>query len=301
MEIEFTKDLILNPDQEAILEMHSVLNIANVLLEEIKTMQLIVGNNEDFKPIKESLEELKNKLSQREKTFEWLDRYHIFHKQLATIIKNTYRLDKSLLENHEMNISQENLISILDIFETRVRELVARKDNPYIWIDHEIYALKESFVNIISSFQMNSKGKYKIAQNVESKNGADYLVEFKIVSITGMEIINMPAALQDSIRDLVANARKYTQPGGWIRAELIDEGAVIHFKIEDSGIGIPEAEMFYITDFGHRASNVIEHRQMGGGFGLTKAYHLVKKFNGTLKVKSSLGKGTTIDLIIPRI
>lgn len=281
--------------------MHSVLNIANVLLEEIKTIQSLVGKNDEFKPIKESLEDLKNNLSNREKTFEWLNQYNLFHKQVAAIIKNAYLLDIKLLDNSEMSLAQENLISILDIFETRVRELISRKDNPFIWIDHEIYALKESFVNIISAFQMNSKGAYKIAQTVESKNGADYLVEFKVVSITGMEIINMPAALQDCIRDLVANARKYTHPGGWIRAELIDEGTYIHFRIEDSGIGIPEAEMFYITDFGHRASNVIEHRQMGGGFGMTKAYHLVKKFNGTLKVKSSVGKGTTIDLIIPRI
>ena len=80
----------------------------------------------------------------------------------------------------------------------------------------------------------------------------------------------MPAVFQDVMRDLIANARKYTAPGGHITAALYEDAEALRFVVEDSGRGIPEGELERVVRFGQRASNVGEVRTMGGGFGLTR-------------------------------
>jgi signal transduction histidine kinase len=299
VELVINRELTLNENQIALLEMHSVFNIANILIEEFKLIQKICGENINCDQVIQHVNDLKNHLTDREKTLNWLSLTADYIAKIRSLIKITLKKETSLGSNLELEKAIQNLFSVLDVLDTRAREILSRKKDPYIWIDHEVYALKQNFIDMLTAFQVNAKGKYKITDKVESKEDADYLVEFTVVNYSSDEIINMPAALQDCIRDLVANSRKYTPPGGKINAKLIDEGRELHFHIQDNGIGIPESELNDVIDFGYRASNTRDHRQFGGGFGLTKAYYLVHRLKGTFKISSTLGKGTKIDLVIP--
>ena len=101
-------------------------------------------------------------------------------------------------------------------------------------------------------------------------------------------------------RDLIANARKYTPPGGIINAGLRDDGKQITLVVEDNGMGIPTDEIEKVVDFGYRATNARDRRTCGDGFGMTKAYATVRRFNGRFWIKSSVGAGTKITIRIPR-
>ncbi|MFP4244276.1 MAG: sensor histidine kinase, partial [Ectothiorhodospira sp.] len=109
-----------------------------------------------------------------------------------------------------------------------------------------------------------------------------------------------PAVFQDVIRDLLANARKYTPPGGRILAGLKDTGSELRFVVEDSGMGIPEHQIQQVVDFGFRADNVRDRRTQGGGFGLTKAYWVTRRCGGRMWIDSALGLGTRIRIQLPR-
>ncbi len=112
----------------------------------------------------------------------------------------------------------------------------------------------------------------------------------------------MPILLKDVIRDLIANARKYTPPGGTITIGISQKKERIRFVVEDNGFGIPEDEISEIVKFGYRGSNIKEMvRTMGGGFGLTKAWYVTDKFNGRMWIESKIDRGTKviIDLPIP--
>jgi signal transduction histidine kinase len=147
--------------------------------------------------------------------------------------------------------------------------------------------------------QKNSRGRYKIIYNIAEQEKRDYLVNFAIDSELNGTIF-MPLILKDVIRDLVANARKYTPPGEGITVGISQKKEVLRFVIEDSGIGIPEDEIEKVIDYGYRASNVRDKvRTMGGGFGLTKAYHVVQQYNGEMWIESELGEGTKIRVEIP--
>ncbi|MGM0739910.1 MAG: sensor histidine kinase, partial [Bacteroidota bacterium] len=111
--------------------------------------------------------------------------------------------------------------------------------------------------------------------------------------------LTMPLLFKDVIRDLVSNARKYTPAGGTIHMRIRQNNGLLHVSIADNGIGIPEEELPRVFDYGYRASNAGGIRTMGGGFGLTKALHVVRLFNGDIRIESTPGKGTTITAELP--
>jgi len=114
-------------------------------------------------------------------------------------------------------------------------------------------------------------------------------------------VIHMPAVFQDVMRDLLANARKYTQPGGTITAGLHDSGTHLRFVVADTGRGIPPGEIQSVVEFGRRGSNTQDRPTRGAGIGLTKAYYVTRKFGGRMFVQSTgvPGEGTRIEIRLP--
>ncbi|MFP4214259.1 MAG: sensor histidine kinase [Desulfohalobiaceae bacterium] len=154
-------------------------------------------------------------------------------------------------------------------------------------------------VDVFSAIEKNSKGKYRFLYNLAAQDNSAYFLHLKFESVD-QEVIRMPPVFQDVMRDLIANARKYTAPGGKVLAGLLDDGQSLRFTVEDTGRGIPEKELEKVVDFGYRGSNVEDKPTMGGGFGVTKAYWVTKKFRGRMWIDSGEGRGTRIDIHIPR-
>lgn len=74
----------------------------------------------------------------------------------------------------------------------------------------------------------------------------------------------------------------------------------LRYVVEDTGCGIPPDEIEKVAHFGHRASNVSNIRTMGGGFGLTKAFLVTRRFGGRMFIRSGLQRGTRIRIVLPR-
>ncbi|MDZ7808269.1 MAG: ATP-binding protein [Gracilimonas sp.] len=158
----------------------------------------------------------------------------------------------------------------------------------------------DDFKELFYAMEKNSQGRYKIIYNIAEQEEKDYLVNFAINS-EGKETIYMPLILKDVIRDLIANARKYTPPGGDITIGISQKDGVFKFVVEDTGYGIPTNEIEQVVDYGYRASNVKDKvRTMGGGFGLTKAHHMSSiSCEGEYVDRLDVGEGTKIILEIP--
>ncbi len=97
--------------------------------------------------------------------------------------------------------------------------------------------------------------------------------------------------------NLLSNSIKFTEEGFiTITAKLIDTNEndlTLQFIITDSGIGIPKTDIKKIFNAFYRVHPSYEGKYKGFGIGL----HLVKQYvdilNGTIRVKSIEGKGTT--------
>jgi two-component system NtrC family sensor kinase len=71
----------------------------------------------------------------------------------------------------------------------------------------------------------------------------------------------------------------------------------IKMEISDNGIGIPEDDLPHIFE----PFFSTKHDTSGIGLGLAIVHGIVKSHNGKIEVKSELGKGTTISIILPII
>lgn len=195
--------------------------------------------------------------------------------------------------------SVANIRRVFAVLEVRARELLARVQAPGAWVDVRIDALRADFREVFAAIEKNSHGRYRIIYNLALQEPADYYVDFAIESANGRTVA-LPLIFKDVMRDLMANARKYTSPGGTISAGLYEAESVLKFSVQDSGCGIPPDEIETVVHYGRRGSNVLAVRTMGGGFGLTKAFLVTKQFGGRFWIRSELGVGTRIRLEIPR-
>lgn len=110
-------------------------------------------------------------------------------------------------------------------------------------------------------------------------------------------------AIQQILENLVDNALKYTPPGGRIivRWGPGDDGPQrqVFLEVEDSGIGIPEADLPRIFERFYRVDKA-RSREMGGtGLGLSIVKHLVGTLHGSIRAASRLGHGSTFTVLLP--
>lgn len=112
-------------------------------------------------------------------------------------------------------------------------------------------------------------------------------------------VIGDPQRLSQLLYILLDNAIKYTPNGGDVRLVLFEEAHELCIKVQDTGIGIKKEDHHRIFERFYRADKS-RSRQMGGhGLGLSIAKWIVETHQGTIKISSELGKGTTFIIQIP--
>jgi PAS domain S-box-containing protein len=108
--------------------------------------------------------------------------------------------------------------------------------------------------------------------------------------------------LQQIVWNLLANAVKFTQPGGVVDVELRDAGKDgVHIYIADDGAGIDAAFLPHVFERFRQADGSVSREHGGLGLGLAIVRHLVELHGGTVRAESpGLGKGSTFTVALPR-
>jgi len=94
------------------------------------------------------------------------------------------------------------------------------------------------------------------------------------------------------VTNLLSNAFKYTFEGA-ISVRVHEEPASVVLEIEDTGVGIPEAELPKVFERFHRVPGVTGRTHEGTGIGLSLVHELVRLHGGRIDVASTIGRGTT--------
>lgn len=113
------------------------------------------------------------------------------------------------------------------------------------------------------------------------------------------QVITDGTRLRQILWNLISNAVTFTQQGQVTVRVRYDEGDMLHFEVEDSGIGIPQDEldkifaMYYQVKDSHGGKPAT-----GTGIGLAVSRRLAKNMGGDITVTSEQGKGSTFTLTI---
>lgn len=299
-EVEIRKPIQLDNPQRRLLDLHSALNILTIISNEIGILEILSQFAPELKAPRQAIETLKSLLLDDKSALKTSQQtLQQLHHQVLEQVSSFLAQHPTLQCRTDLSLFEKNLDTLFDILEIRYQELQVRSADPLCWGKISPQALRNNWIHVFEAMELNSHHRYHIVYDAAEKQPSDYLIEIEILCPDPHQI-EIPLVLQDIMRDLSANARKYSEPGSRIQIRLEDDGTLLKLSVSDQGRGIPADELENVVDFGHRGSNVHDKRSMGGGFGLTKAWYFTQQLGGRLWIASELGQGTQIRIEIPK-
>jgi two-component system, cell cycle sensor histidine kinase PleC len=107
-------------------------------------------------------------------------------------------------------------------------------------------------------------------------------------------------AIKQIALNLLSNAVKFTPEGGRVRVRTRAWGNAVALVFEDTGIGIPKPALKKLGRPFEQVESLLTKTHQGSGLGLAIARSLTELHGGAMRIRSTLGKGTTVLLRFPR-
>jgi signal transduction histidine kinase len=108
-----------------------------------------------------------------------------------------------------------------------------------------------------------------------------------------------PEKLRQILLNFLANAVKFTAPGGRVAVGAEDLGESVRLWVKDSGIGIPSEQLSRVFDPFFQVEQGPTRRYPGIGLGLAIARDLAHAMKGEVRLESTVGVGSTVSLLLP--
>lgn len=132
-------------------------------------------------------------------------------------------------------------------------------------------------------------------ENIWEKKG----ITFEVDIVEGELICADESLLELVWTNLLSNAFKFTEVGGFVGLKAYATDASIIISVSDTGIGMNEETMRFIFDKFYQGDT--SHSSEGNGLGLSLALRIVHMLEGNITVESQLSEGTTFRVILPKI
>ncbi len=105
--------------------------------------------------------------------------------------------------------------------------------------------------------------------------------------------------LRTVLRNLIANAIKFTARGGQIKVSAAPQADGIELSVSDTGIGIHEEDIHKLWLFSEQFTTAGTNGEKGTGLGLMICKDFIDAHGGKIWVESEFGKGSTFKFTIP--
>ena len=211
--------------------------------------------------------------------------------ELKTPITSIMGYADTLLESDYDKEMQAKFLGVISSEARRMARLVtdllvlSRYDNKKVIKEESVFDLGELTKNCIDRLRFEVEKKNHsiecfVTANVPPVNADKYGIERVILNI-------------------ISNAIKYTPENGVIKVYVGFVYNDAYIKVIDNGIGIPEADLSRIFERFYRVDKA-RSRELGGtGLGLPIAKEIIEQNNGSIDIKSEVGKGTEVVIRIP--
>ena len=107
-------------------------------------------------------------------------------------------------------------------------------------------------------------------------------------------------SLEQVFSNLITNAIKYNRPDGSVILSVREEESEIVTEVADTGVGISKEHLPFIFDQFYRVHRREDQKIKGTGLGLAISKKIVEAHNGSIRVTSEEGQGTTFSVRLPK-
>ena len=116
----------------------------------------------------------------------------------------------------------------------------------------------------------------------------------------GLEVLGHKIRLEQALVNLLDNAVKFNREDGEASVTAgIGAGGKVSIAVSDTGSGIPSSDLPRIFERFYRVDRARSRAVGGTGLGLSIVKHVVERMNGTLRVESTVGRGSTFTILLP--
>ena len=105
--------------------------------------------------------------------------------------------------------------------------------------------------------------------------------------------------IKNLLATVIDNAVKYAEEPV-VNVSVSDENGNVTIDVEDNGCGIAKEHLSHIFEKFYRVPTGDIHTVRGYGLGLYYAKQVVQLHKGTISIRSSVGKGTTVTIKLPK-
>lgn len=118
------------------------------------------------------------------------------------------------------------------------------------------------------------------------------------LDLTGGEAQIDRDKMSQALINIISNSVKYTPNGGEILIKSFREKGHMHIIIRDNGKGIENEHLPYVFERFYRGDESRSRLTGGSGIGLTISKAIIEAHGGEIIIKSTIGKGTEIRIIL---
>ena len=135
-------------------------------------------------------------------------------------------------------------------------------------------------------------------RNSQKDRGADISLD---ITADLPPVIGDAGQLRQLANNILTNAMKYGKDGTPVLVSLISSrsGAMLNFAVADEGDGIAPEHLPRLTERFYRVDSGRSRLVGGTGLGLSLVKHIVDRHRGHMEIRSTVGKGTTVSILLP--
>ncbi|WP_112466159.1 HAMP domain-containing protein [Streptomyces triticisoli] len=281
---------------------------SNAELEE--KASLLAAQNRDIEAKNLQIEQARQELEARAQQL-----------SLASKYKSEFLANMS----HELRTPLNSLLILAQLLAQNPSRNLTPKQVEYAGIIHSAGSDLLQLINDILDLSKVEAGKMDVTpERVSLRRLIEYVeatfrpmtsqkgLEFGVSTAAGApaDLLTDESRLRQVLRNLLSNAVKFTEQGGvelCIEPAADDEvprgvvrgGAVVAFRVRDTGIGIPEQHLESIFGAFQQADGTTSRKYGGTGLGLSITREIAQLLGGGVAVDSAPGRGSTFTLFLP--
>ncbi|HKH63595.1 MAG TPA: CHASE3 domain-containing protein, partial [Flavitalea sp.] len=213
--------------------------------------------------------------------------------ELRTPLNSILLLSRLLSENHEQNLSSEQ-IEYANVIQSSGTGLLTLIDEILDLSKIEAGKMELEYNDVnLSAFTDE-------LQSLFSPIAKDKGIGFSISVFEGVpgSIETDRLRLEQILRNLISNALKFTKKG-MVQLKIGKLNGSITFSVKDTGIGIAKEKQQTIFEAFQQADGSTRRQFGGTGLGLSISRELAKLLGGEIKLESEEGKGSEFILVLP--